>query len=266
MAAVRRAVAAGVALVAVGCSGGTPKATPSTSASSTTTEATVPPDPAVPTTAPGSCARIPDEPTDFYAADGTSPGPNVLREAGVVRSDLTTSFGPASGVAKGVALTVEITVVDATPGRACAPIPGAAVYVWSVDVNGQYSLYDRATIQENYLRGVQVAGADGTVRFTTRFPAAKLGEWPHVGVDVFPDAATATSAGRRLASTAMAFPREAAELVYATEGYAVSGRAIARTSLAGDPRFGDGVAQQLATVTGNVAGGLVARLRVPVVR
>jgi hypothetical protein len=51
--------------------------------------------------------RIPNETAGPYPGDGTN-GPNVLVMSGVVRSDITSSFGGMSGVAPGVMLTVAI--------------------------------------------------------------------------------------------------------------------------------------------------------------
>ena len=42
--------------------------------------------------------EIPEETAGPYPGDGSN-GPNVLAESGVVRSDITSSFGDASGVA-----------------------------------------------------------------------------------------------------------------------------------------------------------------------
>ena len=44
--------------------------------------------------------EIPEETAGPYPGDGSN-GPNVLTESGVVRSDITSSFGSASGVADG---------------------------------------------------------------------------------------------------------------------------------------------------------------------
>jgi hypothetical protein len=60
---------------------------------------------------------------------------------------------------------------------------GVAVYVWHCDRDGGCSMYSDGIQQENYLRGVQVAGADGTVRFTSVFPACYTGRWPHLTSD-----------------------------------------------------------------------------------
>ena len=64
------------------------------------------------TTTPVACvSEIPQETAGPYPGDGSN-GVNVLSESGVVRSDLTTSFGGASGVAGGVPTTVRLRVYD----------------------------------------------------------------------------------------------------------------------------------------------------------
>jgi hypothetical protein len=95
---------------------------------------------------------------------------NVLTESGIVRSDITTSFGTASGLAYGVPLTITLTVLDTANGS--APLEGAAVDLWHCDQAGRYSLYSDGVTSENYLRGVQEAAADGTVTSpaSTRLP------------------------------------------------------------------------------------------------
>ena len=60
-------------------------------------------------------SEIPEETGGPYPADGSN-GVNVLVESGVVRSDITPSFGSASGVAEGVPLSIELTVVDVSEG------------------------------------------------------------------------------------------------------------------------------------------------------
>ena len=102
--------------------------------------------------------EIPEETAGPYPGDGSN-GPNVLTESGVVRSDLTKSFGAASGVATGVPATVEMTLLDVAGGG--SPLAGAAVYLWHCDSSGRYSLYDQEVSGENYLRGVQESDANG---------------------------------------------------------------------------------------------------------
>ena len=206
--------------------------------------------------------EIPEETAGPYPGDGSN-GPNVLAESGIVRSDITRSFGTASGIAEGVPLTLRLKVLDVT-GSSSAPLAGAAVYVWHCDRDGNYSMYARAVADENYLRGVQETASDGTVTFTTIFPAAYDGRWPHVHFEVYPSLEKATSASNKLRTSQLAFPKDACDLVYATDGYEASVANLARTSLDSDLVFSDGYSLQMAKVSGSVGAGLTATLNVPV--
>jgi protocatechuate 3,4-dioxygenase beta subunit len=208
--------------------------------------------------------EIPEETNGPYPADGTN-GVNVLTESGIVRSDIRSSFGGASGVAEGIALTLTLTVVDVSSaddaGTAAA---GAAVYVWHCDRGGSYSMYSDDVADENYLRGVQEADADGTVTFTSIFPACYAGRWPHVHFEVYPSLDDATSASNRLRTSQLAFPEDVCADVYATDGYERSVSNLAQVSLDSDNVFSDGYSLQLAKVSGSVADGYTASLRVPI--
>lgn len=221
-------------------------------------------DPTAPSAAATSAAattEIPEETGGPYPADGSN-GVNVLTESGIVRSDLTRSFGSASGVAGGVPLTIRLKVLDVSAGGGA--LAGAAVYLWHCDRDGKYSLYDQGLADENYLRGVQETAADGTVTFTSIYPAAYSGRWPHVHFEVYPSLAKATSASDKLRTSQLALPEAASTLVYATDGYEQSVQNMARSSLATDNVFSDGYSLQLATVTGTVGAGMTATLTVPV--
>lgn len=244
---------AGLAVVA-GCAadtGTTPAATSTTTSSTPTTSAT---------TASGDVEEIPEETAGPYPGDGSN-GPNVLTQSGIVRSDITKSFGSASGVAEGVPLTVELVIMDAASDKA---LPGAAVYLWHCDAEGRYSLYDDEIGDENYLRGVQAADAQGKVTFTSVFPGAYDGRWPHIHFEVYSSLSEATAAGKISATSQLAFPKEPCEAVYATTGYDGSTENMSRTSLESDMVFSDGVEQQLATMSGGVQEGYTARLTVGV--
>ncbi|GAA1751564.1 intradiol ring-cleavage dioxygenase [Aeromicrobium alkaliterrae] len=208
--------------------------------------------------------EIPEETGGPYPADGTN-GVNVLTESGIERSDIRSSFGEASGVAEGVPLTFSLTVIDVSsaddPGSALA---GAAVYAWHCDREGRYSMYDDEIVEENYLRGVQECDADGTVTFTSIFPACYSGRWPHIHFEVYPTLADATSASNRMRTSQLALPEDVCSTVYATDGYEDSVRNLQQVSLDSDNVFSDGYSLQLATVTGSVADGYTATLRVPV--
>lgn len=210
---------------------------------------------------PASCEEIPAETAGPFPGDGTN-GPNVLAQSGIVRSDIRSSFGSGSGVAAGVPLTINLTVVDAAKG--CAAMAGAAVYLWHCDNAGRYSLYTAGVTNENYLRGVQAADNAGSVTFRSVFPGAYAGRWPHVHFEVYPSLAAATGGDQLVATSQLALPPASCEAAYATDGYADSVANLRRTSLDSDGVFRDGYARQLATVTGSVSAGFVANLSVPV--
>lgn len=212
-------------------------------------------------TAAGSLPEIPDETAGPYPGDGSN-GVDVLSASGVVRSDIRSSFGSSTTTADGVPLRIELTVLDSAKGM--APMEGAAVYLWHCDAAAGYSLYDRAVADENYLRGVQPAAADGRLAFTTVFPGAYSGRWPHVHFQVFRDVTAATSATGRLRTSQLALPRDASEAVYADGRYPSSARNLSRSSLDTDLVFRDGYALQLARVTGSNDSGYTASLVVPV--
>ena len=202
---------------------------------------------------------IPEETAGPYPADGSN-GKNVLSESGVVRSDIRSSFGSSTTTADGVSLTIRLTLVEADGDT---PVEGAAVYLWHCDRAGQYSMYDRAVADENYLRGVQASGADGTVTFTSVFPACYSGRWPHIHFEVYRSVDEATAAGQLLATSQVALPEATCATVYATTGYEQSVRNLARVSLTQDMVFADdGGVSQLATMSGDVSGGYTAALTV----
>lgn len=206
--------------------------------------------------------EIPEETAGPYPGDGSN-GPNVLAASGVVRQDITTSFGTSSTRADGVPLTVTLTLLDNASG--CAPLAGAAVYAWHCDKDGKYSMYDAGLKTENYLRGVQEADAYGQVTFRTVFPGAYSGRWPHIHFEVFESMDNATAAGQVLAVSQIALTDAACRDVYASAGYEASARNFPRTTLKSDNVFrDDGGIHQLATMTGSVPGGYTAGLNVTV--
>ena len=206
--------------------------------------------------------EIPEETAGPYPGDGSN-GPDVLSESGVVRRDITASFGSASGTAEGVPLTIRMKVYDLN-GDDATVLAGAAVYAWHCDREGRYSMYDAEIADENYLRGVQEADDQGWVEFASIFPAAYDGRWPHVHFEVYPSLDDATNATNKLRTSQLALPQDACEAVYATDGYEDSVSNLSRTSLDSDMVFGDGYSLQLAKVIGSVDDGYVATLNVPV--
>ncbi|WP_328502361.1 intradiol ring-cleavage dioxygenase [Streptomyces sp. NBC_00457] len=209
------------------------------------------------------CATIPNETAGPYPGDGSN-GVNVLKESGVVRSDITKSFGDsAGGTAEGVPLTITLTVVDAASGCG-TPKEGAAVYLWHCDREGRYSLYSEGVTEENYLRGVQETDDKGQVTFKSIFPACYTGRWPHIHFEVYGSLEDATAATSITNTSQLAFPKDVCDTVYATDGYSQSVQELSRLSLETDNIFSDGYDQQLAAVEGSVGKGYTATLTVPV--
>jgi protocatechuate 3,4-dioxygenase beta subunit len=202
--------------------------------------------------------EIPDETAGPYPGDGSN-GPDVLSQSGIVRSDIRSSFGTGSATADGVPMTLELTITDLANGG--VPFEGVAVYVWHCNAGGQYSMYASGLEDENYLRGVQIAGADGTVTFTSIYPACYDGRWPHIHFEVYPDQASISDASNAIATSQVAMPQDTCSTVYATSGYEASKTNLTKVSLTTDNVFGDdGGVTQIPTVTGNVSGGYTVAL------
>ena len=209
-----------------------------------------------------SAGEIPDETAGPYPGDGSN-GPNVLASSGIVRSDIRSSFGDASGTAEGVPMTLELTVSELADGD--VPFEGVAVYVWQCSREGGYSLYSEGITDQNYLRGVQIADAAGKVTFTSIFPACYAGRWPHIHFEVYPDEASINDSTAAIATSQVALPKDACDAVYATTGYQASVRNLSQVSLESDNVFGDdGGATQLGTVAGNMTRGYTVSLAVGV--
>ena len=264
--------AGGAVAALAACTPGGPTSTASTSASTATATATStatatatasPSATPTLTRAIAECgAEIPQETAGPYPGDGSN-GPNVLEASGVVRQDITSSFGTGSAKAEGVPLTLTLTLLDNSNG--CVPLAGAAVYAWHCDRDGKYSMYDSGLANENYLRGVQEADANGQVIFNSIFPGAYSGRWPHIHFEVFESMSNATAAGQVLAVSQVALTQAACDDVYATAGYETSARNFPRTTLKSDNVFGDdGGIYQLATMTGSAAAGYTAGLNVTI--
>ena len=194
-----------------------------------------------------SCALIPQE------TQGPFPLLAILTNAAMVRRDIT------EGKA-GVPLELVLRLQDVNHG--CAPIAGAAVYVWHCDRDGAYSGYSSGAngnhVGETFLRGVQVSDANGELRFTTIYPGWYAGRITHIHFQVYlandlQVTATATSQ--------IAFPQAVRQLVYASAAYP-RGQNTSVADFAADNVFRDGTSLQMATASGSVAAGYSAALTV----
>ncbi|MEI2778434.1 MAG: intradiol ring-cleavage dioxygenase [Tetrasphaera sp.] len=204
----------------------------------------------------GDVTEIPDETAGPYPGDGSN-GPDVLEMDGVVRQDITTSFGDYTGTAEGIPATVALTVTD----MASVPMVGAAVYVWHCNRDGNYSLYSEGITEQNYLRGVQATDATGKVSFTSIFPACYSGRWPHIHFEIYSDLDSISDSTNAIATSQIAIPQDACDAVYATSGYEQSVSNLAQLSLATDNVFGnDSAAHQLATMSGDAQAGYTIAL------
>jgi protocatechuate 3,4-dioxygenase beta subunit len=204
--------------------------------------------------------KAPEETAGPYPGDSSN-GPNVLNQTGVVRSDIRSSFAGLSGTATGVPLNLALTIVSASN---CAPLASYAVYLWHCDAGGNYSLYSSGVTNQNWLRGVRAADANGVVRFTTIYPGCYSGRWPHMHFEVYKSLTAATAVSNKIATSQIAMPLASNNLVYATSAYSSSARNQAQITLASDMVFSDGASLELATVTGDVTNGMTAALTVAV--
>ncbi len=203
----------------------------------------------------GECATVPEETGGPYPGDGSN-GPNALALSGIVRADLRQSFAGSTGTAEGIPLTLQLTLTNS--GNACSPLAGYAIYLWHCDKDGKYSMYDLTA--QNYLRGVQETDSNGMLSFKTIFPGCYAGRMPHAHFEIYPSVAKASAYGNRVKTSQLAFPVDACNAVYATNGYSASAANFARTSFAQDMVFSDGTALQMTSVTGNVNDGYLAEL------
>ena len=74
-----------------------------------------------------AAGELPEETAGPYPGDGSN-GANVLSKSGVVRSDITASFGSSTTKAEGVPLAITMVINDFPNDK--KPMAGAAVYVW----------------------------------------------------------------------------------------------------------------------------------------
>jgi protocatechuate 3,4-dioxygenase beta subunit len=267
---------AGAALPMMGCGGGSSDGTSSDTTSSNTGTSTNSGSGNGTNTGTGtgtntgagttSCTVIPDETGGPYPGDGTNSNSsgvvNVLNMSGIVRQDIRSSFAGATGTAAGVPLTIRLHILNANDN--CGVASNFAVYLWHCDREGRYSLYSSGVTNQNYLRGVQEADANGDVTFTTIFPGCYDGRMPHVHFEVYRTLAASVSASNRIKTSQFTFPMATLNEAYATSGYSTSVSNLARISYATDNIFSDGYSLQLASMTGNATDGYVATLTLAV--
>lgn len=219
------------------------------------------------TTAATAAADVdvtPSETAGPFPSDGTNDNgdgeiANMLAKDGVIRTDIRSDIGGANEQ-PGVPMTLSVVVVDAATDT---PKAGAAVYVWHCNQDGVYSQYNSSMLGGDYsdvtwLRGVQVADANGVVTFQTILPGRYQGRAAHIHFQVYAD----DGFGSLLLTSQMAFDDDGVDALYAAAGY--TDALENDTDNADDNIFADGVDDQLLTITGDVTSGLSASITVGV--
>jgi protocatechuate 3,4-dioxygenase beta subunit len=156
----------------------------------------------------------------------------------------------------GTAVTLTIAVVNVNSN--CAAVAGADVDIWQCDAEGRYSQYAQPGYNgtgQTFLRGIQTTDSAGRVTFTTIYPGWYQGRATHIHVEVSVN-------GRSVQATQIAFPDNVTSAVYATGAYAAKGQNP--TSNATDMVFSDGVASEMAAVSGDPVSGFNATFTVGV--
>jgi protocatechuate 3,4-dioxygenase beta subunit len=262
----------GTGLSLAGCGGGGVDDTSSTSTSSTSGGTTAISTTTTGTTTTGtgtvtSCSVVAEETAGPYPGDGSNTAngsvANALALSGIVRSDIRTSVGSASGTAAGVPLKVIIRLVNVN--GACADLSGYAIYLWHCDALGRYSIYNSAIASENHLRGVQPTDSSGQASFQTIYPGCYSGRMPHMHFEVYRSTTTATSFSNKLKTSQLAFPNDISSAVYQGNSlYSASVSNFASISFATDNVFSDGTGTEMTTLTGNATDGYTATITVGV--
>jgi protocatechuate 3,4-dioxygenase beta subunit len=218
-----------------------------------------------------ACIENPGETSGPFPADGSNSAnrsiSNVLTSSGIVRSDIRSSFGSSTAMARGVPLELTITLVNSN--GACAPLQGHAIYVWNCDRSGDYSLYSSSIRNENYLRGVQVTDTRGQVKFTTIYPACYAGRYPHIHFEIYREPSSATSYRNSMLVSQLAMPRDICQTVYKNAaGYSRSLTELSDVTVSSDNVFEDSSAAQIArqtpVLTGSVSAGYTGTILIAV--
>lgn len=198
----------------------------------------------------GQCMNFAWETNGPFPADGTNGSRNgvlnALADTGIVRRNVLADIDDPGQRVNGVPLELSMQLVDVN--NACAPLTGHAVYIWSCDAVGDYSLYNQP--ERSWLRGVQQSDDRGIVRFTTLFPGCYPGRYPHIHFEVFSSLNSATTGRDALLISQLAVPQSDCDAVFETPHYASSERTFARNnSIERDNVFGDNASERISIMT-----------------
>lgn len=198
--------------------------------------------------ATSTCQLINGETGGPFVADGGN-GPDVLDDPAVFRNDIRPNLN-GSDPQPGVAFQLRMTVVDVAGN--CAPVAGAAVYLWHCNADGDYSAYSAmGQAESSFLRGVQVTDADGQVSFRTIYPGRYPGRATHFHARIYRDRRFSST----LRTTQFALDDARTNSVYAASTAYRESRAARKTTNEQDFLFRDGFKNQLLELTGNSEDG-----------
>lgn len=156
----------------------------------------------------------------------------------------------------GVDLDIEITILNGN--ESCEPLEGAIVDIWQCDKDGYYSEYGGTQMQtvdytdQHFLRGRQVADANGKVAFTSIFPGWYQSRATHIHVHIY------SSSGKSLLVTQIAFPEGSSSAVVAVNAasdYGYTKGMSGYTYNSNDNVFSDGVSTEMSSISGSIAEG-----------
>lgn len=176
-----------------------------------------------------------------------TPGPFPIRRPG----DLITS----NIVSDRVGVPIEINITVRNVNANCEILTGVLVDIWQCDKDGYYSEYGGNGSQSvnltdvHFLRGRQITDSAGLASWTSIFPGWYPGRAPHIHVHIY------SRSGASLLITQIAFPKEICDTVYRQGVYASHG--LQDTTNERDMVFSDGVANEMAQISGSVANGFV---------
>ena len=128
----------------------------------------------------------------------------------------------------------------------CEPMPNVRVNIWQCDKDGNYSGYGTQSAQ-TYLRGYQMADANGEVEFITVFPGWYPGRVCHIHFQVYVSASYA-------AISQLTFDHSTTNAIYAANA-ALYTKGPDPLTPGTDNIFSNGYALQLATLTPNAQTG-----------
>jgi protocatechuate 3,4-dioxygenase beta subunit len=167
------------------------------------------------------------------------------------RSDIRSEPSDNS-VKEGLPLMLNINVAS-VGDNSCTPIEGAQVDVWHCDAEGHYSgVSDPGfdTSSQQFLRGYQLANANGAVQFQTIYPGWYSGRAVHIHFTI----RTKGADGQDYQFTSQFFFDDAlTDHVHALEPYASKGQRDTRN--ANDNIFSGGGDQLLLNLQGDTTNG-----------